>query len=91
MERNQDVAKRFDETIDLLLPKDEQASFNLALHATPSKKTKDVYAPSPFPVIPPSSQIPFMHHRKTKSAPLIFESSYGNSSNIKHQTSNKKK
>ncbi|KAG0067099.1 hypothetical protein BGZ89_006482 [Linnemannia elongata] len=42
MERNQDVAKRFDETIDLLLPKDEQASFNLALHATPSKKTKDV-------------------------------------------------
>ncbi|KAG9068202.1 hypothetical protein KI688_011797 [Linnemannia hyalina] len=42
MERNQDVAKRFDETIDSLLPKDEQASFNLALHVTPSKTTKDV-------------------------------------------------
>ncbi|KAG0039048.1 hypothetical protein BGZ83_002921 [Gryganskiella cystojenkinii] len=41
MERNQDVAKRFGETIDSLLPKDEQACFNLALHVTPSKKTKD--------------------------------------------------
>ncbi|KAF9934900.1 hypothetical protein FBU30_010167 [Linnemannia zychae] len=41
MERNQDVAKRFDETIDSL-PKHAQACFNLKLHLTPTKKSKDV-------------------------------------------------
>ncbi|KAF8925316.1 hypothetical protein BGZ58_000913 [Dissophora ornata] len=42
MERNQDVAKRFDETILSLLLKDEQAKFNLKLYVTPSKKSKDM-------------------------------------------------
>ncbi|KAG0015085.1 hypothetical protein BGZ81_011851 [Podila clonocystis] len=40
LERNQDVANRFDETIDSGVPRDEQASFNLKLHVTPQKATK---------------------------------------------------
>ncbi|KAF9993018.1 hypothetical protein BGZ79_002378 [Entomortierella chlamydospora] len=41
LEGNQDVAQRFDETIDSL-PRHEQAYFNLKLHLTPTKKSKDI-------------------------------------------------
>lgn len=40
LERNQDVANKFDETIDSGVPRDEQASFNLKLHVTPQKASK---------------------------------------------------